>query len=109
MPESAFGRYSVWNGTSAVPRRRKPQPASVTSKTTSAVLENKVDEASGHDHHLFHALAGDELLHVGIRHGEGLDGRLVGLPRNADRAAQLAVHLHHQLDLVLLERRRIDL
>src|SRR6185436_5308832 len=106
MPESELGRYSVWNGTSAVPRRRKPQPASVTSKTTSAVLENKVHEASGHHHHLLHALPGDELPHIGIRHGKRLDRRLVGLSRHADRAAQLAVHLHHQLDLVLLERVR---
>src|ERR1043165_8765710 len=109
MPEVAFGTYRVWNGTSAVPRRWKPQPASSTSRTTSAALDDKVDQPSGDDHHLLHALAGDELLHIAVRHCQALDRRLVGLLGHADRAAQLAVDLNHQLHLVLLERRRVGL
>jgi hypothetical protein len=39
--------------------------------------------------------------------GGGFDGGLVGFGGNADGAAQLAVDLHHQLDLVLLQRGRV--
>src|SRR6185369_6495125 len=98
MPEVAFGTYSVWNGTSAVPRRRKPQPARTIRKKARTCLDDKVDQPAGHDHHLLHALPGDELLHVGIGHRQAFDRGAVGGLRHPDRAAQLAVHLHHQLD-----------
>src|SRR4051812_5976253 len=80
MPACAPGRYTVANGTSATPRRWKPQPAIMTASTTKGVraifrlhiergrcfrkialtpLDHKVDEPAGHDHDLLHVLAGD--------------------------------------------------
>src|SRR5918992_3593638 len=103
MPLVAPGTYSDWKGTSAVPRIRKPQPARTSNNKTRAFLNDKIDEPARHDHHLLHALAGDEALHVRIGARELFDGSAVGGLRHADRAAQLAVHLHDELDLVLLQ------
>jgi hypothetical protein len=66
-------------------------------------------QPAGNDHHLFDRLAGDVLLHVGVRHRQLLDGGAVGVLRHAQTAAQLAVDLHHEFDLVGVERRGVGL
>ena len=48
----------------------------------------------------------DELLNIGVGQRCALDRAVVGRGRHANRAAQLAVDLHDEFDLVLLQRRR---
>ncbi len=116
MPPVAPGTYTVAKGRSAVPRRWNPHPARSRINGVRATFlrarshhTTTLIKPSRNDHHLLHALAADELLHVRIGERDAFDGASVGRLRHADRAAQLAVHLHHELHLVLLERRGIGL
>src|SRR4051812_6710462 len=99
------------NGTSAVPRSWKPQAVtqSESARTIFFISYDQVDEPSRHHDHLLHVVPGDEALHVGIGERKALDRRPVGRLRHPDGAAQLAVDLDDELDLVLLERRRVGL
>src|SRR3712207_5361994 len=88
------------------PRSWKPQPATVAATRTAASvrttmvfigLHHDVDEFARHDDDLLRR-AFDELADRFLGQRSGFDRRLVGILRYLDRAAQLAVHLDHQLD-----------
>src|SRR5690606_1398406 len=119
--------YKVLNGRfspSTEPRSLNPQADSMTVEASarqrrrrffsmgescqSKTSCNDVDQLAGHDDD-FLRCALDELLYRFVGQRGRFDGRLVGILGDDHAAAQLAVHLHHQLDLGLFQRGGIDL
>ena len=85
-------------------RRRAARDAA-----TDARSDDDIDEPPGHDDDLLHRRAGRVLRDLGARARRRLDRGAVGARRHDELAAQLAVDLQHELDLVLRQRRGVDL
>src|SRR5438046_1244121 len=101
------------NGSSAWPRRWKPQAArsaaSTQAKTAREERSNDhIDEPSGDHDDLLHRLAVREARHRVVSEGELLELLAPGGFRRAHVSAQLAVDLEYQLDFVLLQSRFVD-
>src|SRR5882762_8339980 len=108
------GMWSDSNGSSAWPRRWKPQAArSAAIAPAKAAREERsndhIDEPSGDHDDFLHRLAVGEARHRVVREGELLELLASGCFRRAHMAAQLAVDLEDQLDFVLLQSSRVDL
>src|SRR5690349_14201033 len=110
------GTKSVLRPTAGSPRSWKPHPASVIpvkteiqAKARASRLNNDVHQAPGHHDDLLRGFALHELLRVRVRQGDGPDLLFGGSGRHLAVAAKLAVHLHHQLDPVLPQRRGVHL
>src|SRR5262245_6151372 len=112
------GTAMVSNGNSCWPRSLNPHPATRLAKrrTDSArfmnfprLLDNDVHQAPRHHDHLLRRLAVRVPADGVVLEREALDRRAVGRLRCPHVAAQLAVHLQHELDLVGFERRLVDL
>jgi hypothetical protein len=71
--------------------------------------DDDVDQAAGDDDDLLRRLAFHELLRFRIGQRGGFDAALSAAAATRMAAAQLAVDLDDQFDLVLLQRRRIGL
>src|SRR6185503_15047709 len=89
------------------PRSSKPQ-AEARSRSARRSLDNDVHQPAGDDDHLLRLLPRHELddRHIAQRHR--LDLLACRVRGNAHMAAQLAVHLHDELDVILHERRGVD-
>src|SRR5574344_836482 len=112
-------RYSEPKAYCARPRRAKPQPLrpSVAPNTgalaSSArrwrleacmgieLLHHDIDQAARYDHDFFRGGTFDVLLRIFAGQGQAFDLGLVGAGGHAHFAAQFAVDLQHQLQLVL--------
>src|SRR5437899_12632624 len=108
------GICSDSNGSSAWPRRWKPQAAStVAIMPARAVREERsndhIDEPSGNHDDFLHRLAVREARHRVVSEGEALELLAPGGLRRAHVSAQLAVDLEHQLDFILDKGQLVDL
>src|SRR6185437_3075273 len=102
----------------AAPRRWNPHAASGTdnasaivrsdSATMNALLEHDIDEPSGDHDDLPDRCAAAMARDLRRLPRRRFDRRLVGAGGHDELAAQLAVHLQHELDFVARERRLVD-
>src|SRR5215831_5288697 len=104
-----LGTLIVSNGNVCWPRSLKPQAASVAQSATASTLDDHIHQPPGHHHHLLRRLAVRVPADGVVFERKPLQRRAVGGLRRAHVAAQLAVHLQHELDLVGLERGLVDL
>src|SRR6266581_6808526 len=107
------GMCSVSNGSSARPRRWKPQAArSAASTQAKAAREERsndhIDEPPGDHDDLLHRLAVREARHRVVSEGKPLELLAPGGFRRAHVAAQLAVDLEDEFDFLLDQRRLVD-
>src|SRR5690349_18927070 len=100
--------------TSGSPRSWKPQDESVIAVATAiqpkdARLNNNIHQPSGDHDHLLRLRLADESPDRFVCKRRLLGLFLRRIRRHLDMSAQLPVHLHHELDRILHERRRVHL
>src|SRR5476649_244490 len=95
--------------TSGSPRSWKPHPprSAAIAKRDANRSNNDVHQPSGDHDHLLYLLARDEFHDSLVPQGGLLDFFAARRSAHRDVPAQLAVHLHHELDGVLHERGRV--